>query len=92
MSEKRRVNAGYDPRLGKVVAAGVAIEDWLESRIGSVAESTYQRDRSIMSRLPAVLKRKAIGAITHAEVNRYILRYPGTAGTKRRIKMRSSSF
>jgi integrase len=91
-SEKRRVTAGFDPRLGRSTVVADAVGEWLESREGSVAESTYKRDESILQRLPKNIASKPIGAVTHAEVNRYILRYPGTGGTKTRVKISCSSF
>lgn len=89
---KATVDGGFDPRLGKTTTVDTAAQLWLTSRVGQIAESTYQTDKRVIKALPVALNRRPVGDISKTELQKYLAGLKVAAGTKNRVRISLSAF
>ncbi|WP_168202618.1 tyrosine-type recombinase/integrase [Georgenia wutianyii] len=80
-----------DPRAGRVLVRQ-ALDEWLDHRRGRVAQSTWARDASVTSRLPAALLQRQVGSVKPTDIERVLSRVIGATATVERTRITLAAF
>lgn len=80
-----------DPRAGRVLVRQ-ALDEWLDHRRGRVAQSTWARDASVTSRLPAAFLQRQVASVKPTDIERLLSRVGGATATVERTRITLAAF
>lgn len=94
--EKRKLSLGewVDPKAGSL-SLGHGLSAWLSVREGTVAGSTFSRDREVVKRLPKSTMNRPVNAVRSADLENLfaeLLRESLTRGSVLRMRITLSAF